>query len=76
MMTDKEFQSLLNRGVKIAAKAYEVQQELTKAFEDRYGITYSDVDADEIIDVLDYQGGKITVKQVDAIMAETGNPKL
>lgn len=75
-MTDKEFQSLLNRGAKIAAKAYEVHQELTKAFEDRYGTTYSDVDADEIIDILDYQGGKITVKEVDEIMANTGNPKL
>lgn len=67
-------QRLLNRAGLIARQAAKVQSELTDAFNDRYGTTYSDVDADEIIDVLDYIGGGISLAECDRIMTEAGFP--
>lgn len=61
-----------------AAAQMKVQQELTKFFEARYGATYSDVDADLLIDLFDYQGGSSkevpTLAEVDAIMTNAGCP--
>lgn len=51
-----------------------MQAELTEAFEERYGCTYSDADADAIIDVLDYGGGeRITLADCDREMSVRGH---
>lgn len=69
------FAQLLRRAATISSKAQAVQQELTEAFRARYGKTYSDVDADQIIDVLDYGGGaKLTYRECDRLMADCGAP--
>lgn len=68
--------ALLRKAAKAAERHSAVQAELSEAFSARYGCTYSDADADPIIDVLDYQGGELTVEQCDAIMADHGAPKL
>jgi phenylpyruvate tautomerase PptA (4-oxalocrotonate tautomerase family) len=67
----QRFEGLLRRAVRIAAEKSDVAAELTEAFTERYGKTYSDIDCDELIDVLDYgSGGKLTVKQVDKLMED------
>lgn len=69
--------ALLRRAVNAAAKAKAVQAELTAAFNDRYGWTYSDVDCDALIDVLDYGGNShLTVADCDREMALCGAPRL
>lgn len=65
---------LLRKAAKLAEESQIVHGELTNAFIERYGITYSDVDADSIIDTLDYFGGSLTVAECDDIMAATGHP--
>lgn len=68
---------LLNKGVRIASEAHKMNQELTEAFVERYGVTYSDVDADSIIDVLDYGvASGLTLEECDDIMTEAGYPPL
>ncbi len=47
---------LLKKAGRIASEANAMQQVLTELFNKRYGCTYSDIDADSIIDVLDYGG--------------------
>lgn len=66
-------QRLLDRAVIAASAAHSVQRLLTEAFEERYGVTYSDVDCDPIIDCLDYgSGNALTIKDCDRLMAECG----
>lgn len=67
-------QRLLNHAASLAEKQAWAQSKLTEAFQARYGVTYSDVDADEIIDILDYNGGHITLDECDRIMSEKGYP--
>jgi hypothetical protein len=75
MSDNRAFAGLLRRATRMAAAAQDIQQELTAAFTERYGATYSDVDADQLIDVLDYGGGIApTVAEVDEIMAAAGYP--
>lgn len=63
--------ALLRRAVAVSKAASKVQRELTVAFEERYGRTYSDVDCDPLIDALDYGGGSgLTVEDCDRFMAE------
>lgn len=45
-------------------------------FIERYGVTCSDVDCDEIIDTLDYGGGDITLEDVDRYMTAAGYPPI
>jgi hypothetical protein len=75
-LTNKQFGNLLKRASRIAREHSDVQQELTKAFNERYGTTYSDVDCDELIDILDYGGFAPTVANADEAMAKCGAPKL
>lgn len=76
-LTKRQFQSLLKRAAKIAAVRADVQDQLSAAFNERYGATYSDVDADSLIDILDYHGGTVpTVDECDAIMENCGAPRL
>lgn len=74
-MDNRNFASLLRRAQRLSKEVSAVQAELTAAFEARYGVTYSDVDEDWLIDSLDYGGGAVlTVKIVDKLMAENGHP--
>jgi hypothetical protein len=66
----------LKRACRIASEASEVQSQLTAMFEERYGTTYSDAGADDIIDVLDYGGGTLTLEECDRIMTDAGYPPL
>jgi len=75
-MKPKLTQKLLNKAGRLAKEMASVQNELTDAFCARYGTTYSDVDADSIIDVLDYSGGHITLAECDNIMTECGFPPI
>lgn len=71
---NKMFRGLLRRATRIAREFSEVQGELTEAFNERYGCTYSDIDADQLIDTLDY-GTCLqppTVAQVDIEMRNSG----
>ena len=71
VLTDK----LLRDAAKTARDQMLIQGKLSEAFESRYGLTYSDVDADEIIDILDYgAGGKLTIADCDRIMGDLGHP--
>jgi hypothetical protein len=67
---------LLMRAARLAEQKARIQDDLSEAFVERYGTTYSDVDADGIIDILDYGGGDIDLAQCDAIMTEAGHPPL
>lgn len=69
-------QRLLNRAAAAAKRHNDMSQEITAAFLERYGQTHSDVDADFIIDVLDCNGGAITVAECDREMANCGAPRL
>lgn len=76
-LTNRQFAGLLKRAARLAAEKAAVQQELSEAFRARYGVTYSDVDADWIIDELDYGGGEtITVARSDEEMTICGYPPL
>lgn len=61
---------LLKKACKISKQYAEMQAILLEAFEDRYGVTYSEVDCDPIIDILDGVGGVpvITVAECDEHM--------
>lgn len=73
-MTEKLTNRLLAKAGRLASEMQAIQQRLTAAFTDRYGVTYSDADADSIIDVLDYSGGSLTVEECDQIMTDAGHP--
>lgn len=68
--------ALLQRAASLASQALKVQGELSEAFTERYGATYSDVDCDSLIDILDYGGGHVTLKIADEEMARCGKPPL
>lgn len=69
--------ALLRKATRVAADSAAVQRQLTEAFQERYGVTYSDVDADPIIDALDYGTGRLSsLAECDRIMAEHGAPRL
>lgn len=67
---------LLQRAADIAEKKASIQKELTKAFNERYGATYSDANCDYLIDTLDYIGGTISLKECDVQMNACGYPAL
>lgn len=75
-LTDRQFTGLLKRAARIARQASDVSGELSKAFEERYGCTHSDVDCDYLIDAVDYgQGGELSAKIADREMAQCGIQK-
>lgn len=65
---------LLNRAAQLAAKKSRIQRQLTEAFVERYGVTYSEIDNDSLIDTLDYHGGVISLAECDRLMTEAGHP--
>jgi len=67
--------SLLRRAAKAAANAKRLNDEIGEAFEERYGCTFSDVDCDPLIDILDYgisDDGELSVAFCDEQMALCG----
>lgn len=75
-MSTKLTSKLLQDVADLTARKAKLQQKLTEAFEERYGVTYSAVDSDELIDVLDYHGGHINLKLADEAMFRAGYPAL
>ena len=70
-MTNKEFQSLLDKMHRAAVKHMTISQEVNRAFLDRYVATYGELDLDWIIDSLDYgHSARITVEEADKQMHE------
>lgn len=68
---------MLAKANRIAGEAHEMAGILTEAFVERYGVTYSDVDADSIIDALDYGNATgVTLEECDDIMTECGYPPI
>jgi hypothetical protein len=76
MRSDYQFQQLISTTSRKSAEYQVASTRCSDAFVDRYGINYSDADADGIIDVLDYGGGRITVADCDEIMTSVGYPPL
>ncbi len=76
MTVDKLTTALLQRAAAHAARGAVLQGQLTRAFNLRYGTTYSDVDCDELIDILDYEGGHLTLAIADRAMEASGAPVL
>lgn len=69
--------SLLRRTHLAAVRHNALTAQITEAFEERYGCTYSAVDEDCIIDSLDYgSGNTVTIEECDRLMAEAGHPAL
>lgn len=67
--------ALLKRAHLAAVRHSALNAMLTKAFNERYGCTYSDIDCDNLIDALDYGAGSLpTVDICDEAMAELGHP--
>lgn len=67
--------ALLLRAGRLAKKQSDMSAILSKAFEERYGINYSDADEDWLIDALDYGTGAIPDLQTcDRLMTEAGHP--
>jgi len=65
--------ALLRRAARMARQASETQRQLTKAFMGRYGVTYSEVDCDALIDTLDYGQGVVpTLSDCDRYMENSG----
>ena len=55
-MNDKDFQKLLDVAARHTAKGQALSSKISVECIRRYGVHYSDVDADGIIDILDYIG--------------------
>lgn len=71
------FSKLVLSAQKIARKHMDLSSQITEAFIARYGITFSDIDADELIEAFDYGGGDcFTVHEIDKIMTSKGYPPL
>lgn len=71
-LTTHVLQQLAN----IAEKYNQLSIKVGEMFIERYGVTCSDVDCDEIIDTLDYGGGDITLEDVDRYMTAAGYPPI
>lgn len=76
-MSDQEFTALLQKTARLAAAHFKAQAELTEAFRERYGCSYSDVDCDQLIECLDLNGGgRLNATKADEMMADCNAPKL
>lgn len=61
----------------MAQKSNDENAVLRELFIERYGVDYSDVDCDLLIDCADYgQGAPMTIKVLDADMLSKGYPVL
>lgn len=73
-LSNSAFQRLLNSTSAASARAARLQRQVAAEFEKRYGAAYSDVDADGVIDAVDYGTCNITVTDCDEEMARSGFP--
>lgn len=76
MTTNTIFQRKLTQTANAAEKHHRLCQEIGEMFVERYGVHYSDVDCDAVIDCLNQNGGNITVEQCDEYMTQCGHPPL
>lgn len=69
---------LLSEASRIAREAADMSGVLTEAFVERYGVEYSEINCDWLIDDLDYGlgNGHLTLKQADDEMTAAGHPPL
>ena len=76
-MTDTEFNKLLGITARHTARAQELSVKVSNECIRRYGAHYSDVDACEIIDILDYLGGyDFSVKEFNHQMIAHGAKRI
>lgn len=76
-MKDSDFTKLLTRCARSAAKHKKLMAQVSEECLKRYGTTYSDADADGIIDSLDHIGGdSFTSKEFDQDMAASGYSRI
>ena len=75
MHNNKKFSNLMRRTNTACNVHLQLSLEITVAFEARYGSTFSALDIDTLIKSFDYGGTfSLSVKDVDALMAEAGYP--
>ncbi len=68
-MEDKAFQKLLNDCAKAAGKHNDLCVKVNDECKRRYGVEYGEVDADGIIDVLNYYGAdSFSLKEFEEAM--------
>ena len=72
-MNDPEFTRLLTLTARAASKHKELMSQVGEESERRYGVHYSDADAEVIIDILNYIGAyKYTAKNFNDDMKLSG----
>ena len=71
-LTTRDLQKLAD----ITETRSQLQINIGQMFVERYGITYSDVDCERLIDTLDYWGGSITLEEADRYMTAEGYPPI
>jgi len=75
MIDNRKFTALLRKCSRAAAAHTDISNKIGEIFEERYGVTYSDVDCDWLIDELDIVGSyssSVTAKIADYYMEECG----
>lgn len=71
----KRFYNQARKVARLSAEFLSEKRRFDDAFEERYGIHYSDIDEDWLIDCFDYGGGGLpTLERMDEMMAENGYP--
>jgi hypothetical protein len=73
-VTNREFSNLMRRTMTLGQQLWQLKREFDDAFVGRYGVHYSDLDEDELVEFFDYNpdtppGG---LAEVDQIMARHG----
>lgn len=69
-MDNRSFQRLLDRCARLAEQHAKATRAVSDELEARFGCTPGDVDCDDIIERMDYHGGRMTVREVEAAMRE------
>lgn len=74
-MRNRDFYNLMRKTSSLAFQHRESCTKLSNEFERRYGVTYSEVNADPLIDLFDYgySYDVPTIEEVDEIMSEWSN---
>lgn len=76
-MKDADFTKLLTSCAKAAEKHRQLMASVAEECEQRYGCSYSDVDADTLIDILDLHGAdKLTATEFDQVMKSHGAQRI
>lgn len=70
-MKDQAFERLIQQAMKVAARHYDLMDKISNECIKRYGYTYSEVDADGIIDAIDYGAGDLTVESLHKEMIDS-----